>query len=371
MFRKDYATVIGRLLPINPFLEDSFIKIGTDIAYSEEVRAFVDTMSEIGQKQYKEFVDTRLIRCKKLVSNTITKNNFVTPAKSTAKTDPKKTSALKESDFNKFRAAALLRPSLSTEVFKIEMTGLPECFTKKQQMYHGRKSQLLKIVDPTPSLTSPLKKDALILDFSAIVNSQATVTTAKTFNEFADEVIEFVKNLSSGCSHIDVVCDSYFDNSLKSHTREDCGCGQFFPFTEATNIPKDFQGNFLRHNRNKVPLNSFLTGKLLTHDFGRVIVFISVNSGVKCNSTDVSEEVLHIGRTQEDADTKIIVHVKHCLLNGFRNIVVKTVDIDVVTLLLAHLSLLDSPYEIEVDLNFGKDRRFYKINDICSIIAPG
>ena len=35
MFRKDYTTVIGRLLPINPFLEDSFTKVGTDIAYSE------------------------------------------------------------------------------------------------------------------------------------------------------------------------------------------------------------------------------------------------------------------------------------------------------------------------------------------------
>ena len=61
------------------------------------------------------------------------------------------------------------------------------------------------------------------------------------------------------------------------------------------------------------------------HDFGSAIVFISVNSEVKCNSTDVSKEVLHIGCTQEEADTKIIVHMKH-LLNGFRNIVVKTVD---------------------------------------------
>ena len=32
MFRKDYTTVIGRLLPVNPFLEDSFIKVGTYIA---------------------------------------------------------------------------------------------------------------------------------------------------------------------------------------------------------------------------------------------------------------------------------------------------------------------------------------------------
>ena len=104
-------------------------------------------------------------------------------------------------------------------------------------------------------------------------------------------------------------------------------------------------------------MNSFLTGKLLTHDFGGSILFISVNSEIKCNSTDVSEEVLHIGHTQEEADTKIIVHVKHCLLS-------------VVTLLLAHLSLINSPYEIEVDFNFGKDRRFYKINNICSIITP-
>ena len=93
-------------------------------------------------------------------------------------------------------------------------------------MFQSNKSQLLKIFDPTPSLASTLKKDAVIFYFSAIVNSQAAVTTAKTFNEFTDEVIEFVKNLSSGCSRIDIVCHNYFDNSLKSHTREARSCGQ-------------------------------------------------------------------------------------------------------------------------------------------------
>ena len=60
--------------------------------------------------------------------------------------------------------------------------------------------------------------------------------------------------MSSGYSHINIVCDSYFGNFLKSHTLETHGCGQFFPFTEATNMPKDFQSNFLRHKRNKVTL---------------------------------------------------------------------------------------------------------------------
>ena len=101
MFRKDYATLIGRLLSVNPFLEDSFIKVGADIADSEEVCAFVDAIPEIGQKQYKEFVDTQLIRWKKLVSDTITKKKFVTLAESTAKANPKNTSILKESDLKK------------------------------------------------------------------------------------------------------------------------------------------------------------------------------------------------------------------------------------------------------------------------------
>ena len=124
IFRKNYTTVIGRLLPDNSFLEDSFIKAGTDIAFSEEVCAFINAIPEIGQKQYKEFGDTRLIRCKKL-SNAITKNNCATPAKSTAKADPQKRSTRKESDFNKLRTASVFRPFLCAEVFKIEMTGLP------------------------------------------------------------------------------------------------------------------------------------------------------------------------------------------------------------------------------------------------------
>ena len=111
-------------------------------------------------------------------------------------------------------------------------------------MYNGNKSQLLKFFNPTQSVTSTLKKGALIFDFSAIVNSQAAVTTVKTFNGFADWVIDFGKNLSYRCSHIEIVCDNYFDNSLKSYTREGRGCRQLVPFTEAPNIPRDFQGIF-------------------------------------------------------------------------------------------------------------------------------
>ena len=110
MFKKDYTTEIRRLLPINSFLEDLLIKVRGATGHSEEVCAFVYFIPGEGQQQCKEFVDARPIRCKNLVADTITKDNLVTPGKSTAKVDPKKTSALKESHLNKLRATTLFRP---------------------------------------------------------------------------------------------------------------------------------------------------------------------------------------------------------------------------------------------------------------------
>ena len=65
MFRKDYTTTIGRLLPSNPFLEDSFITVGTDIAYSEEVCAFVVCIPEVGQNSMKNLLIHGLSDAKK------------------------------------------------------------------------------------------------------------------------------------------------------------------------------------------------------------------------------------------------------------------------------------------------------------------
>ena len=79
----------------------------------------------------------------------------------------------------------------------------------------------------------------------------------------------------------------------------------------------------------------------MTHDFPDAMVLISMSRKVECNYTEVSEEDLHIGRTEEEADTKIIVHIKYCLLNGCRNASLKTVDTDLITLLLVHLKLTE------------------------------
>ena len=81
MFRQDYTTAAGRLLPINPFLEDSFMKVGSGITYSEKLLTFFDFTPEVRQQKCKEFADRQLFRYKINVSYPITKNNFVASAK--------------------------------------------------------------------------------------------------------------------------------------------------------------------------------------------------------------------------------------------------------------------------------------------------
>ena len=152
------------------------------------------------------------------------------------------------------------------------------------------------------------------------MNFQAVVTTVKTFNEFVDK-IKFVQNLSSACSTIGIVYDSCRWQFFEVTYRWNRCCEQPFLFTEAASIPKDVQGNFagrIRHTRNKAALDSFL--EVSCWRMWWCDIFISWSREVKCNYTDFSED-FHIGRTQEEPVTKIIVDMKYYPLIDCWNII--------------------------------------------------
>ena len=60
---------------------------------------------KLGQKQYEQFVDSRLIKCQQFVSDKIKKNNFVTTGKSDTKQTVKDSVSLKDADFNKLEGS--------------------------------------------------------------------------------------------------------------------------------------------------------------------------------------------------------------------------------------------------------------------------
>ena len=105
--------------------------------------AFVGSIPEVGQQQYKKLLNTQLISCKKPASEVNCRKLFCKFSQVNGKSKPKENSYPERirmmsnlSIINKLRAEGFPRPSRCVEIFKIEMTDLPECFTTK---HHSNK----------------------------------------------------------------------------------------------------------------------------------------------------------------------------------------------------------------------------------------
>jgi len=74
----------------------------------------------------------------------------------------------------------------------------------------------------------------------------------------------------------------------------------------------------------------------------------------------------------EEADTRILVHIKDAISKGAKNVLVRTVDTDVIVFLVRHLhelKSLQSSLLVLVAFGMGKSYRQYSINAICDHIG--
>lgn len=72
--------------------------------------------------------------------------------------------------------------------------------------------------------------------------------------------------------------------------------------------------------------------------------------------------------THEEADTRIIVHLQHAAERGSKKIVIRTVDTDIIAILVGQLPSLIVEYpDIDIWVAFGMGKNFchYNINNIC------
>ena len=114
---------------------------------------------------------------------------------------------------------------------------------------------------------------------------------------------------------MDIVCDTYFKDSLEAQTRNSRGCDQLLEFSPDTLLPKRMQEDFLRNDENKKNLNIFLAHTVLGADFGNTFVIVSLNDDILTNTTaDTIDNIDELRKSckHEEADVKIIPHVQNC-----------------------------------------------------------
>jgi hypothetical protein len=132
---------------------------------------------------------------------------------------------------------------------------------------------------------------------------------------------------------------------------------------------------FLREDENKTELFGYLALQIVSADFGTKEVFVTKGEHVLSNSSsfgsgNVSEHLSLLSPcSQEEADTRMLLHASDAAKKGHKKIMLRTADTDVVVIAVAYFSKL---LVEELWLSFGVSQhfRYIAIHKIASAMGP-
>ena len=127
--------------------------------------------------------------------------------------------------------------------------------------------------------------------------------------------------------------------------------------------------DFLFDPKNKTKLFAFLTNKITTFTFpsSKLVYVTSAQSVLHSGSATHMQDCNH-----EEADTRIVVHIQHALQQGMKTIEVRTVDTDVVVILVGvfyDLHAIQPLADIWIAFGVGKNYRFLTVNAISHTLG--
>lgn len=191
---------------------------------------------------------------------------------------------------------------------------------------------------------------------------------AKTFLGYYENVFkQYFTNQLKNCSRIDIVFDRYTSNSLKADTRESRGSGISIKVSDSTTIPKQFK-QFLCVNENKTQLFQLLAKKMVTDEYPGKQVLCTYDDQVLTSTTMNVDSISPT--SHEEADGRLLLHVKHAVDSGHARILIRTVDSDVVVISISLFSQIQGIEELWIEYGCGKYRKLIPIHGICSKLAP-
>ena len=256
------------------------------------------------------------------------------------------------------------------EFFAHEIQSFPLSLSDLGKLHlPNTKLDLLKCFEQSVLSDPPLSYDCIVFDDAVIVHCLPTKAVG-TFNEYAEKV--FIPYISKHLQHftrVDIVWDLYIPDSLKESTREKRGKGVRRKVSGPTKLPGNWI-DFLHDPSNKKELFNFLTHKVCEFTF----------PPTKAVYATLGETVVSVGNNipimpscnHEEADTRLVVHILHALEQGLKSIEVRTIDTDIIVILVGafvELTRVQPLADIWIAFRMGKDFRFYSLNAFCSALG--
>ena len=163
--------------------------------------------------------------------------------------------------------------------------------------------------------------------------------------------------------------DVYLNDSLTGTARLKSGQGICRRVVGTGAIPWNWQ-NFLRVDSNKTELFSYLSqivAQMPLADYKQVYV----TNGEQVLSNPRKEYNAALNPFQhEEADTRMLWHVAHAARHGHSKILIRTVDIDVVAIVVRIFQLLEALQQLWITFGTGKSFRYLAIHEIAAAMGP-
>ena len=329
----------------------------------------VRTIEELGKEQFKSYYKSVLVDHTRSIHEPIKKNSlslFKCPKPKSKTKQSKAVEGLKNdvSLFSRLYIVAKNRDCDMTTFFKHENQPFPPSISEHGKLRFSKKSDLMSLLPVGDQCDPPNFFDAIAIDGAALVHLLPTASIT-TFDEYADSV--FLPHLSKQlekCVRLDVVWDVYFTDSIKASTREKRGQGIRRKVAGKNIVPTNWMG-FLRDEKNKQELFEFLSTKFAEFDYtGSKEVFVTQGQRVLTNRIALEMPSCD----HEEADTRLIVYIVDALNKGQSTFLVRTVDTDVVVILVGkffHFTKLNATADIWVAFGTAKKFSYWHINTIC------
>lgn len=246
--------------------------------------------------------------------------------------------------------------------FRHENQSYPPSLSKFENLRSGTKADLLncfKNTYPVPSDDVPTL-DAILLDGAAIIN-MLPPGAATTFIEYSETVfLPYVQSQLRKANRVDIVWDEYIPNSLKSMARQKRGKGTRRRVQPETKIPGNRKA-FLRIDENKMELFAFVAKQCTQiHTDGKVVSTLGKLT-ILNSQTDNTSRLSPC--THQEADTRLLLHAADAYCSGCKQIMLRTVDTDVVVLSIALFTQINVT-ELWVLFGTGKNCRLIPVHTI-------
>ncbi len=205
-----------------------------------------------------------------------------------------------------------------------------------------------------------------------------------SFRDMAERFLSHVLQRSTSTSpevnqQVHVVFDKYLEDSIKAQTRGKRGEGQghLYQVRADVAIPPNWK-QFLTHGANKRNLAEYYTEYMMEHAPALLQDHQTIyTSGGKEDTTlCITHEDVHtvdsLRSSQEEADTRIVLHSVAAAEAGADTIVVRSPDTDVLVLLLHHRAVIKAKEVFFLTGREGKHtqlRRYIPIHSIYELLS--